>query len=474
MTALDDLSRILGAAHVLSDPKDVAPYLTDWTGDYRSESCLVLRPGSTDEVAAVMVYCHRAGLQVIPQGGNTGLVGGAVASDAVRCVILNLGRMTRIRQIDAANHTLAADAGCIVQTLCDAAAAQDRLFPLSFGAMGSAQIGGAVSTNAGGLNVLRFGMVRDLVLGLEVVLVDGQVLNLMSGLRKDNRGIDLKQMFIAAEGTLGIITGVTVKLFPQHTSEETAFVALRDLDAAIALFGQARAHCADLLTAFELIPQACIDLGLAYQSDLRAPLAERHDYYVLLKLSCSGPIDLRELTEQFIASAMEEGLVVDGTLASNGQQSAAMWAIREALVLAQAPVERHLRTDVSVRVADIPAFIRAADAAMADAAPEWKRLAYGHIGDGNVHYNMLPPETLAIDGRCRMIPVLLNRLYDVLDGFDGSLSAEHGIGRTRRQAYRDHADPAVLALSAAIKALMDPDGTLNPGSLFLSAQDAPR
>lgn len=469
---LHRLGAIVGKSNVVTEATDQARFLCDWTGEYRSSPLCVIRPGSTKEVSEIMAHCHAAGLTVVPQGGNTGLVGGAFATDPKRSVLLNLGRMNRIRKLDAANYTLAADAGCIVQTLCEAAQSDGRLFPLSFGAMGSAQIGGAVSTNAGGLNVLRFGMVRDLVLGLEVVLSDGRILDLMSGLRKDNRGPDLKQLFIGSEGIYGIVTAVSVKLFPRHTSEETAFLALRDLDAAITLFGIAREECADLLTAFELIPQSCIDLALGYQPGLRAPLQDRHDYYVLLKMSCSGPVDLRNLLERFLENAMEQGLVVDGTLATGGQQSGAFWAIREAMVEVQGTIGRHVRTDISVQIADIPSFIRAADQAMASAAPGWLRLAYGHIGDGNVHYNLLPPEGLTAEAVKLLIPDILDAIYEVLGQFNGSISAEHGIGRTRQQAFADRTDPAILALGASIKALLDPADTLNPGCIFSdSAQD---
>ena len=374
--------------------------------------------------------------------------------------------MNSIRSVDPVNYTAEVEAGCIVQAIQDAAAARDRLFPLSFGAQGSAQIGGAIATNAGGLNVLRYGMLRDLVLGLEAVLPDGRIVDCRSRLRKDNRGPDLKQLFIGSEGTFGIVTAATLKLFPQPTHRESAFLALGSVEDAVALYALARAHCADLLSAFELIPRRCVDLALAHQPALRDPLPAPYDVYVLMDLSASGPLDLRGLVESFLETTMADNLVLDGALAASLPQAEAMWAIREAMVEAQAARGRHLRTDISVPVSEVPAFIAAAEAAVAKAAPDWTPIAYGHVGDGNVHLNVLPPAALS-DGEIREgITRLLEDIYGVLDRFQGSVSAEHGIGRSRRNAFRDRQDPTALWLGKALKDLIDPGGTLNRGCLF--------
>ena len=443
-----------------------APYLRDWTGDYVSVPLCVVLPSSTSEVSQVLAYCSAHGLVVVPQGGNTGLVGGSHAASSERDVIVNLRRMNEIRNFDAVNYTMEVEAGCIIQTLQEAAASQDRLFPLSFGAQGSAQIGGAIATNAGGLNVLRYGMLRDMVLGVEAVLPDGRVFNGLSRLRKDNRGLDLKQLFIGSEGALGIVTAATLKLFPRPTHKETVWLALKDLESVTALYNLARASCADLLSAFELIPRRCVEMGLEHQPSLRDPLSEPYDNYVLMDLSASGPVDLRSLVDSFLESALLKGLILDGALAASLTQANAMWAIREAMVEAQVARGRHLRTDISVPVSDVPAFISLAQASLSEIAEGWIPIAYGHVGDGNVHLNVLPPKTLSDSEIQELIPGIHEEIYAVLDRFGGSISAEHGIGRTRRREYRERQDATALWLGEAVKHLVDSGNSMNAGCLF--------
>lgn len=460
------LRAIVGTRYVLADETSDSPYLKDWSGDYVSAPLCVVLPGSTSEVAEVVRFCNEQNLMVVPQGGNTGLVGGCHTDDRRGAIILNTKRLNTIRKLDAEDYTVEVEAGCVLQDIQDTAAEQDRLFAVSFGAQGSAQIGGAIATNAGGLNVLRYGMVRDMILGLEVVLPDGRILDCQSTLRKDNRGPDLKQVFIGSEGTFGIITAATFKLFPFPAQKETALLALASVDDVVTLYNLAREHSADLLSAFELVPRACLDLALEHQSALRDPMDSVYDVYVLMDLAASGPLDLRGLLESLLEAAMAQELVLDGVLAESVAQSTAMWAIREAMVEAQAAKGRHLRTDISVPVSALPAFIRQAHQAVAVSAPDWHAMAYGHIGDGNVHFNVLPPEGLADEQVQTTIPEILAAIYDVLDTFDGSISAEHGIGRARRVEYEKRLEMTSRVLARGLKLMIDPNGTMNDGCLF--------
>lgn len=458
--------QLVGEKYVIEAGPDSARFVTDWSGDMTSSPLCIVLPGNVDEVSSVARYCHQNGLSLVPQGGNTGLVGGTFTQDSAATIVLNLSRLNAVRSIDADNYTAQVEAGCIVQNIQDAAEKHDRLFPLSFGAVGSAQIGGAIATNAGGLNVLRYGMTRNLVLGVEVVLPDGRILDLMSELRKDNSGPDLKHLFIGTEGTLGIVTAVSLQLFPPAQNAETALLALADLQSVTALYGLARSHCADLMSAFELLPQDCIDLAVEHQPSLRSPMPEPYEYYALIKLAASGPIDLRGLLESFVERALEDELVVDGIVAESLSQAESLWAIREAMVEAQAARGRHIRTDISVRVSQIPAFITHAQQAVTKVAPDWTPIAYGHVGDGNVHFNILPPVDMPDDTIADIGAQLLAVVYDVLGQMGGSVSAEHGIGRVRRNAMRQQATPVRMDVAQALKDTLDPLGILNPGCIF--------
>lgn len=468
------LAAIVGPGRVLTDAAAMAPWLRDWVGDHRSRALAVVLPGSVAEVAGVLRACAAAGVAVVPQGGNTGLVAGTWLDGRRAGILLNLARMNRIGPVDPDSATAVVEAGAIVEAIRTAAADRGMLFPLSFGAQGSAQIGGALSTNAGGLNVLRYGMARDMVLGLQVVLPDGQVLDLMSDLRKDNRGPDLKHLFIGAEGTLGIITAAVLRLWPAVTRSETAFLALRDLDALTPLQTLARRACGELMTAFELIPQGCIDDAVGYRPAIRRPLSGRHKQNALVSLAAAAPVDLRGLLEAFLTEAMEEGLVVDGVVAESQAQAAALWAIREAMVEAQIARGRHVRTDVSVRPGAIARFITAAEAAVCRVAPGWRPLSYGHVGDGNVHLNVMPPEGLDEAAVIAATPAILDAIYGGVDALGGSISAEHGIGRSRLSAHLARVDPVRQALFAALKHRIDPAGLMNPGCLIPAADPAPK
>ncbi|RWE82299.1 MAG: FAD-binding oxidoreductase [Mesorhizobium sp.] len=461
----------VGRNGIAAEPAGMAKYLGDWAGDYRGKALAVLRPGSVGEVQALMRLCNELGLGIVPQGGNTGLVSGAIDSKGGGLVVLSLERLNAIRQIDAGNFTLQADAGCVLQTIKDACEAQECLFPLALGAQGSCQIGGNAATNAGGVNVLRYGMARDLILGLEVVLADGELWNGFSGLRKNNSGYDLKQLFIGSEGTLGIITGVEVKLFPKPARTETAYLGLASFEAAVALFNQARRDCSDLISAFEIIGAECIELAKLIDPAMRAPVAA--PVHVLIELSSSAAIDLNSLLAGLLGDAMENGLVTDAVLAASTAQARSFWAIREGLVEGQAKRGYHVRTDLSVRISDIPSLIERARCFVANDHPGWIPLAYGHAGDGNIHFNVLPPLELAEDeARARGAEVIAG-LYEIAVGLGGSISAEHGIGRSRRKEFWAGLSPAHRRMVAALKSALDPKGLMNPGCLLPATETFP-
>ncbi|PBC09035.1 FAD-binding oxidoreductase [Mesorhizobium sp. WSM3859] len=461
----------VGRNGIAAEPAGMAKYLGDWAGDYRGEALAVLRPGSAGEVQALMRLCNELGVGVIPQGGNTGLVSGAIDSNGGDLVVLSLERLNAIRQIDAGNFTLQADAGCVLQTIKDACEARDCLFPLALGAQGSCQIGGNAATNAGGVNVLRYGMARDLILGLEVVLADGELWNGFSGLRKNNSGYDLKQLFIGSEGTLGVITGVEVKLFPKPTRTETAYLGLASFEAAVALFNQARRDCSDLISAFEIIGAECIELARLIDPAMRAPVVA--PVHVLIELSSSAAIDLNSLLAGLLGDAMENGLVTDAVLAATTAQAKNFWAIREGLVEGQAKRGYHVRTDLSVRISDFPGLIERARRFVANDHPGWIPLAYGHAGDGNIHFNVLPPLGLsAAEARMRGADVTAG-LYEIAVGLGGSISAEHGIGRSRCKEFWAGLSPAHRRMVSALKSALDPKGLMNPGCLLPATETFP-
>jgi FAD/FMN-containing dehydrogenase len=403
---------------------------------------------------------------MVPQGGNTGLVQGGLPSTAGGDIVISLERLNRVRRIDPLNFSMIAEAGCVLADLHTAAMAEDLHLPLSLGAQGSCQIGGNTATNAGGVNVLRYGMARDLVLGLEVVLPDGEIWNGLRSLRKDNTGYDLKQLFIGAEGTLGIITAVAMKLFPRPNQVQTALLGLSSVEAAIGLYGAARRELSDLLSAFELMPRACLDLTLAAYPDLREPFASQLPVTVLIEASASGMVDLAAIFDLFLGAQLERGQVLDGSVAQSAAQAKGFWRLREDLVEAQHRTGRHLRTDISVAISDMVAFLAAADAAVAQAAPAATPIAYGHVGDGNIHYNIIPPAGLAPDEAIALIARLEDILFELVDRFAGSISAEHGIGRLKRAHFLERLSPPEMRLMRAIKSGIDPAGLMNPGVIL--------
>jgi FAD/FMN-containing dehydrogenase len=446
---------------------DAGTYLTDWRGLYHGRAAAVVRPGSTAEVAAVVRLCHEAGIAVVPQGGNTGLVGGSVPHEDGAEILLSTDRLTRIRDLDPLDNTVTVEAGVVLQQVQEAAAEADRLFPLSMGAEGSCRIGGNLATNAGGNAVLRYGNARELVLGLEVVLPDGQVWDGLRRLRKDNTGYDLKQLFIGAEGTLGVITAAVLRLFPRPRQREAALVAVPDPAAAVALLARMRAGSGDAVTAFELIQRQGIDFALAHVPGTPDPLEAPYDWYVLVELT--SPVagtDLRDKLEAVLEEAFETELVVDGAVAASDTQMQAFWALREAIVEGQARLGPQVKHDVSVPVSRVPAFLEQAAAAVAAALPGVRVNAFGHVGDGNIHFNLSPPEGLDAAAFAVAEPGLTGAVYDAVAALDGSISAEHGIGRLKRGDLAARKAPLELDLMRRIKRAFDPDGLMNPGKVL--------
>jgi FAD/FMN-containing dehydrogenase len=466
--ALDSLLAVLPTEVILTAAEDLEGFSRDWSGDYYGRPLAVARPRNTSEVSLVLRSCHQLGIPVVPQGGLTGLVGAAVPADRAE-LVLSLGRMNSVRRIDPIDFAMIVEAGCVLEVAKQAADVAGCLLPITFGAQGSCLIGGNVATNAGGFNVLRYGMTRDLVLGLEVVLADGRIWNGLKLLRKDNRGYDLKQMFIGSEGTLGVITAAALKLFPRPAQVETALVALGSVADAIGLYAHIRAACSDLASAFELLMRRTIDVSLAADERLIDPFAERFPVYVLLELSCGAGIDLRALLENGLVSAGET--VLDAVIASGQEQAVRLWRLRETMVEKQGGGQPYFRSDVSLPISQIPAFVAAVEPAMAQGFPRSGVNIYGHIGDGNLHINLIPPRGLERDERVELFHAAANTLFGLLDEFGGSISAEHGIGRSKRAAFLERVDDVSLDLMMRLKAALDPDGLLSGGRLLPSRFD---
>nr|WP_275791207.1 FAD-binding oxidoreductase [Rhizobium gei] len=448
---------------VLTDPDEMRRFCRDWHGDVTSSAVAVLRPRSTGDVAAAVRACRDLGLSIVPQGGNTGLVLGGIPDMPASQVVLSLERMTAIRNIDVHDFSAVVEAGCILSELKDRIAEKDMYFPLALGAQGSCRIGGNVSTNAGGINVLRYGMTRELVLGLEVVLPDGTIFNGLSTLRKDNRGIDLKQLFIGAEGTLGIITAVSLKLAPLPDQVATALLGLKSLDDAITLYRRARRDCCDLMSAFEFMPPLAFVLAREAIPDLPMPIAGDYPAYVLMEISGSGLVDIADLMERFLGGVMEEGLVVDGVIAASQAQARNLWLFREGMNEGQARRGAHMRTDISVPLSRLADFVHDAEQAVTDALPDCISVSYGHVGDGNVHLNVLPPTGSSPNESASRIYRAKTVVNRVVDSYNGSISAEHGIGRLKRADFEERLDPARRALLTALKQAIDPAMVMNPG-----------
>jgi FAD/FMN-containing dehydrogenase len=458
MALHDLLAEIVGARNVYTDPAQTKPYFIDWRRQYSGTAECVVRPGSTAEVAQVVAVCAREGIAVVAQGGNTGLVGGSVPTGKQREIVLSLARMHRIRALDHLNDTITVDAGCVLAAVQAAAHEAGRLFPLSLAAEGSCQIGGNLSTNAGGVNVLRYGTAREQVLGLEVVLADGRVWDGLRALRKDNTGYDLKQLFLGAEGTLGIITGAVLRLFPRPSAEATVWIALESPRDAVELLALLREHLGERLSAFELISRPCLEAVLRHSPGVPDPLPAPHPWYVLAELGDSGDAAvLRERIEGVLSDCAEQGALRDAAIAHSVERSRALWRIRESIPEAQFANVKH---DISVPVSRIPEFIDKAGRNLQARFGSVDIFCFGHVGDGNLHYNV---GSEALVSRREEVSRIV---YDTLDAFGGSISAEHGLGQLKRDEIRRHKDPLELELMRALKRTLDPKGLMNPGKVL--------
>jgi FAD/FMN-containing dehydrogenase len=460
---IEKFRKIVGDKYAVTDPGDIEPYLTEERNLFHGRSPLVLRPATTAEVSAICKLASEHKIALVPQGGNTGLVGGQTPHNGE--VVVSLRRMDKIREIDTASNTMTCEAGVVLQIAQQKAAEVDRLFPLSLGAEGSCTLGGNLSTNAGGTGALAYGVAREMALGLEVVLADGRVLNVLSKLKKDNTGYDLRNLFIGAEGTLGIITAATLKLFPKPRAIETAFVGLKSPAKALKLLTIAQSEAAGTLTSFELLSEIAVAFSIRHGIDVRDPLEQRHPWYVLMELS-SPRDDARATLEAILTRAMEGEIVDDAVIAANLTQRAGFWKLRDEMSAAQKPEGGSIKHDISVPVAAVPAFIAEADAAVVELIPGARPVPFGHLGDGNLHYNVSQPVGAdAADFLARWHDVNAV-VFDIVLRMGGSISAEHGIGVLKRDELPDVKDKTAIELMRAIKAMLDPLGIMNPGKVL--------
>ena len=461
------LRGLLGADSVLTDPADCAPFLVDHLGRCRGRALAVVQPHSVAQIAQLLALCDAERIGVVPHGGNTSYCGGAIPDESGGQLVLSLRRLNRIRSLDADNYSLTAEAGCVLAQVQAAAEAAERFFPLSIGSQGSCQIGGNLSTNAGGVNVLRYGMTRDLVLGLEVVLPGGRVLDGLTTLRKDNTGYDIKSLFLGAEGTLGVITAASFKLFPQIRARATALAAIPDVRAAVTLLGELRAASGDRVSSFELIPRVGIELTTRYIPGVSDPLASAYDWYVLCELSSSRAAEpLDAVLEEALGAALAKGLVLDAALVRSERERAALWKLRESIPEAQRHEGASLKHDISLPVATLPDFVARAAPWVREHVPDGRLVAYGHVGDGNLHFNIsqLPgSDRERFLGRAHSVR---RAIHDLVRDFAGSFSAEHGVGRLKVPELERYASPLELELMRAVKNAFDPHGIMNPGKIL--------
>ncbi|OZI17171.1 MULTISPECIES: FAD-binding oxidoreductase [Bordetella] len=469
MNLLTELQNLLGPAHVLTG-SDADPYLQDWRRRYRGSALAVVRPGSVGEVAGVVRLCLQNGTPLVPQGGNTGLCGGATPDDSGRAVLLSTARLNRVRAIDTENDTITVEAGCVLQAVQQAARDAGRLFPLSLAAEGSCTIGGNLATNAGGTQVLRYGNARELALGLEVVTAEGEIWNGLRGLRKDNTGYDLRDLYIGSEGTLGIITAATLRLYPLPVASCTALLALDSIDAAVELLSRARTGFGASLTGFELMAGDCLQSVVRLFPQQRLPLdgaSAGSPWFALLELSDSeSEAHARERFEAVLGAAIDAGLVTDAAIAANVAQSRAMWHLRESIPLAEAELGKGVKHDVSIPISSIAAFVHTTNALLQQRFPGVRNVVFGHLGDGNLHYNVArgPGQTEAD------LLALQQGIYDIVhrsvQEHGGSISAEHGIGQLKRDELPHYKSALELSLMKRIKQALDPHGLMNPGKVL--------
>ena len=460
---LDRIRKIVGERGVF-DGDERAPFLSEWRGRWPGEAALIVAPASTEEVSEIVKICADHNIAITPQGGNTGLVGGQIPFGDE--ILLSLKRMRRIRTIEPLNNTMTVDAGVTLHEAQNAAADAGRLFPLSIGSEGTCQIGGVISTNAGGVNVLRYGNTRDLVLGLEVVMADGEIWDGLKRLRKNNTGYDLKQLMIGGEGTLGIVTGAVLKLFPRPAETATIVAGVPSAESAVELLSHAQNATGGAATSFELISRQAVELVLKNIPDTRDPLSTPSPYYVLMEFSASETGGFRDGVERMLEGALEKNLIQDATIAENETHAGAFWKIRHSISEAINKEGLGARHDVSVATSDIPAFLDAANAAVVKIVPGARIVAFGHIGDGNVHYDIVGAPGADPHALDHLRGEIESAVYDIIDSFDGSVSAEHGVGRHRRETIKKRKSPVEMDAMRAIKKALDPQGIMNPGKML--------
>jgi FAD/FMN-containing dehydrogenase len=457
------LKRAAGPNGYSENPAEIAPHLEEWRSKYKGNSPLLLKPASTAEVSAILTICAETSTAVVPQGGNTGLVGGQIPFDGE--VILSLARLNRVRELDAAAHTMTVEAGMVLEQVQRTADDAGLLFPLSLAAEGSATIGGNLSTNAGGVNVLRYGMARDLVLGLEVVLADGRVLDLLRALRKDNAGYDLKQLFIGSEGTLGIITAATLKLYPKPAERVTAFVAVPSPGAAVKLLSAMQTRSGGQISAFELVPRIGLDLVVAHIPGARDPLPISSPWYVLVEATSAAHFDLNAIVENALSSAVQTGIATDAVVASSEAQRSAFWSLRENMSEAQKREGASIKHDISVPISAIPTFLERATVAVLALVPGARAVSFGHIGDGNIHFNFSAPKGQVDVAFLERWDTIQGVVHDIVHEFGGSISAEHGIGVQKRDQLPRYKSASEMELMRTLKLALDPKNILNPGKV---------
>ncbi|UXO83477.1 FAD-binding oxidoreductase [Brucella intermedia] len=464
---IERFSAIVGEKNALTAPEDLAAYLIEQRDLYHGRTPLVLRPGSTEEVAAIMKLASETKTPVVPQGGNTGLVGGQQPDESGAAIILSLGRMNRIRNLDTVGNLVTLEAGVILKNLQDAVEKAGRLFPLSLGAEGSCQIGGNLGSNAGGTAVLAYGNMRELCLGLEVVLPTGEILNDLRYVKKDNTGYDLKDLFVGSEGTLGVITAAVLKIFPQPKGKGVAYAGLRSPEDVLRLFQLATEHAGPSLTGFELMPRVGVEFTVRHVDGVRDPLESPHDWYVLIDISSSrSEEDARTTLETILTEAFENDIIQDAAIGESVAQAQSFWKMREEMSWAQKPEGGSIKHDISVPVASIPAFIHEANAATLEMIPGARIVCFGHIGDCNLHYNVSQPVGADKEAFLARWHELNHRIHTIVASYTGSISAEHGIGQLKREELAFFKQDVALDLMRRIKAAFDPAGIMNPGKVL--------
>ncbi len=473
MSILSELQALLGASQVLTG-EEATPYLVDWRGRYRGQALAVVRPGSTEDVAGVVRICAQNHVPIVPQGGNTGLCGGATPDEAGHAVVVSLARLNKVRAIDTDNDTMTVEAGCILQSLQEAARAAGRLFPLSLAAEGSCTIGGNLSTNAGGTQVLRYGNTRELTLGLEVVTAEGEIWHGLRGLRKDNTGYDLRDLYIGSEGTLGIITAATMKLYPVPVAQRTAMLALNSLEDAVTVLSRARAGFGASLTGFEVMAGPVLQAVVRLFPQQRLPFdgpSSQSAWFALLELSDSESAEhAQERFEAVLGQAIEDGLILDAAIAENIAQSKAMWHLRESIPLAEAELGKSIKHDVSIPISLIAQFVQVTNAELQVKFPGIQNIVFGHLGDGNLHYNVARAPDQTEEQLLAQQYEVYGLVHDSVHAHGGSISAEHGVGQLKRDELPRYKSALELRLMKQIKAALDPQNLMNPGKVLQTLQ----